>query len=208
MTTRGCSWIPLGTRRLVSSWRSPHRTPRVPVIEHDGPPGRMCRLGSLSDRRHFIATDRGTAARGPPPRRHARPSPRPPERRQTFEPGWDAVVSSALRRGAPRCPSFRDDDGHSFLPAHVDKSRRPCAGTGPCDDLSRAPATAPRRAVAGTAKSSAPSRPTSFSPSVTPAGSLRTAVPHPASHFHPRMQSSRSRVSGEHRAVHWRLPRP
>ena len=28
MTTRGCSWIPLATRRLIPSWRSPHRTPR------------------------------------------------------------------------------------------------------------------------------------------------------------------------------------
>ena len=27
MTTRGCSWIPLATRRLIPSWRSPHRTP-------------------------------------------------------------------------------------------------------------------------------------------------------------------------------------
>ena len=28
MTTRGCSWIPLATRRLIPSWRSPHRTLR------------------------------------------------------------------------------------------------------------------------------------------------------------------------------------
>ena len=31
MTTRGCSWIPLPTRRLIPSWRSPHRTPRISV---------------------------------------------------------------------------------------------------------------------------------------------------------------------------------
>ena len=31
MTTRGCSWIPLATRRLILSWRSPHRTPRSAV---------------------------------------------------------------------------------------------------------------------------------------------------------------------------------
>ena len=31
MTTRGCSWIPLATRRLIPSWRSPHRTPRFGV---------------------------------------------------------------------------------------------------------------------------------------------------------------------------------
>ena len=29
MTTRGCSWIPLATRRLIPSWRSPHRTPCI-----------------------------------------------------------------------------------------------------------------------------------------------------------------------------------
>ena len=31
MTTRGCSWIPLATRRLIPSWRSPHRTPPFSV---------------------------------------------------------------------------------------------------------------------------------------------------------------------------------
>ena len=30
MTTRGCSWIPVATRRLIRSWRIPHRTPRSP----------------------------------------------------------------------------------------------------------------------------------------------------------------------------------
>ena len=37
MTTRGCSWIPLATRRLIPSWRSPHRTPRIATLMRQSP---------------------------------------------------------------------------------------------------------------------------------------------------------------------------
>ena len=37
MTTRGCSWIPLATRRLIPSWRSPHRTPRISTRTRGAP---------------------------------------------------------------------------------------------------------------------------------------------------------------------------
>ena len=50
MTTRGCSWIPLATRRLIPSWRSPHRTPRITPRTRRAPDP-MCRLppGSPAD---------------------------------------------------------------------------------------------------------------------------------------------------------------
>ena len=37
MTTRGCSWIPLAIKRLIRSWRSPHRTPRNARATSPGP---------------------------------------------------------------------------------------------------------------------------------------------------------------------------
>ena len=64
MTTRGCSWIPLATRRLIPSWRSPHRTPRISPRTR-GAPDRMYRLppGSLQTYRPS-STKRVTGDRG------------------------------------------------------------------------------------------------------------------------------------------------
>ena len=32
MATRGCSWNPFGNKAVIRSWRIPHRTPRIGVI--------------------------------------------------------------------------------------------------------------------------------------------------------------------------------
>ena len=65
MTTRGCSWIPLATRRLIPSWRSPHRTPRNrESLTREADRGRRCWKGRSTARDAVYATGAGVAASG------------------------------------------------------------------------------------------------------------------------------------------------
>ena len=47
MTTRGCSWIPLATRRLIPSWRSPHRTPAAVQRSRGARPSERLRVPTV-----------------------------------------------------------------------------------------------------------------------------------------------------------------
>ena len=90
MTTRGCSWIPLATRRLIPSWRSPHRTPRISVTA-----GTHRRLA------HVPADVRADPERGEP-----RQSPR----RSTSPPGATFATDQTINPDARRHRDARGAD--------------------------------------------------------------------------------------------------